>query len=213
MVKPLTDFSAEDLEQALQWAKDGAKFDNAIDDVPKAAQAWVCEQIELVRDMFAAQDNATHQWQCEEIGLSDIDQPFREIFTRWIHEVIHPLKDYYERHKDTGVTHWRSRKRSTQECQEAFEFLASGKPVDRLKDLPSALRTDVYLDAGLEIYTRHLEKKERDADWIASGFYNMSRTEKNIDAECIESIESGLYDCIHALEERLCDLNHQETAK
>ncbi len=52
----------------------------------------------------------------------------------------------------------------------------------------------MHLSTGLEINTRHLEKKKRDADWIASGFHNMSRTEKNIDAECIESVESGLYD-------------------
>ncbi len=141
-MKLLTDFSVEDLEQALQWAKDGAKFDNARDDVPEAAQAWVRGRIELVRDMFEAQHKATGQWLREEIGLSDIEQPFRETFTGWIQEAIHPRMEYYKRHKDTGIAHWRSRKRSKEECQEAFEFLASGKPVNRLKDLPSALRTD-----------------------------------------------------------------------
>ncbi len=156
-------------------------------------------------EMFKAQLKISGQWLRGEIGLSDIEQPFREIFTGWIQETLRPLKNYYERHKDTGGAHyfWKDIKYSKEECQEAFEFLASGKAVDHIKDLPSALRTDVYLCPGLEIHTRHLEKKQRDARWIAMGVDHMSRTEKNIDAECIESVQAGLDDFILSLKERL----------
>ncbi|MCY4170704.1 MAG: hypothetical protein OXE59_05365 [Bacteroidetes bacterium] len=53
--KPLSEYSAKDLNIALQWAKEGADFDHIIDDVPEAAQGWACERIELVRDMFKEQ--------------------------------------------------------------------------------------------------------------------------------------------------------------
>ncbi|MCY4170477.1 MAG: hypothetical protein OXF08_02635 [Bacteroidetes bacterium] len=159
MTKPLTDFSKEDLKHALQWAKEGASFDHVKYDVPEAARAWVSERIELVREMFHAQNEFSDQWLQGEIGLSDIEQPFRETFTGWIREALAYRKEYYERHKDKGITDYQSRKRSKKECQEAFAFLASGQPVGRLNDLPSALRTDVDLDSGLEVHTRHLEKK------------------------------------------------------
>ncbi|MCY3999499.1 MAG: hypothetical protein OXF06_07425 [Bacteroidetes bacterium] len=86
------------------------------------------------------------------------------------------------------------------------------QPIDRLNDLPSALCTDVELDSGLEIHSRHLEKKQRDADWIAMVIFPMSQTEKNIDAECIESVQAGLDVFVHALEERLHDFSHQKAA-
>ncbi|MCY4170478.1 MAG: hypothetical protein OXF08_02640 [Bacteroidetes bacterium] len=41
----------------------------------------------------------------------------------------------------------------------------------------------------------------------------MSRTEKNIDAECIASVQSGLDDFVHALERRLHDLDRQEIVR
>ncbi|MCY4001723.1 MAG: hypothetical protein OXF84_13075 [Bacteroidetes bacterium] len=80
--------------------------------MPDVARAWVSERIELVREMFNAQDEACSQWLLGEIGLSDIEQRFHETFTGWIREALDYRKDYYERHKDTGVTDYRSRKRS-----------------------------------------------------------------------------------------------------
>jgi len=128
-MKTLFDYSLQELKQALKLAKDGAKFDSVKDNVPDVARAWVSERIELVREMFNAQDEACSQWLLGEIGLSDIEQRFHETFTGWIREALDYRKDYYERHKDTGVTDYRSRKRSKEECQEAFALLASGNPL------------------------------------------------------------------------------------
>ena len=49
-------------------------------------------------------------------------------------------------------------------------------PYSSLHGSPSA----VEIGSGLEVYTRHLEKKERGTHWIASGFYPMRRTEENM---------------------------------
>ncbi len=205
MNKPLADFPKEKLKLALQWAEQGATFDHIEQDVPEAARAWVSERLELVEKMFKAQIEFSGQWLRGEIGLSDIEQPFRETFTGWIHETIRPRKNYYERHKDTGATdnYITPIKVSKEACREAFEFLAIGERFDYIQDLPSALRNDVHHCAGLEVSTRHLEKKQRDARWIARGIDHMSKTEKNIDAECIESVQAGLDDFIRSLKERL----------
>ncbi len=51
-MKPLSEYTAEQVKEALQWTKQGETFDHICEDVPEAAQHWVREWVKQFEKRF-----------------------------------------------------------------------------------------------------------------------------------------------------------------
>ena len=119
------------------------------------------------------------------------------------------LKSFYEEANEKGWKDrlWESMEFSKNECQEAYDFIVSGRMPDRMSELPNPLQWNLW--NSLKVPGRHLEKEADAARDIASGIWPMSRTAKDVDAPCKEAVETGLPDLIAALKIRLRELRRE----
>lgn len=193
------------IKDALRWAEKGGSFDHIREDVPKAAQRWVRNRLNPVEKRFWDWARASKVWSRPEsdLALSELDSDLQGWLRERVMSALAGMEYRYESTRETGYTRGISADIEVpkEECQEAYTFIRSKSMPERMSDMPHTLQLDI--DDHLEVPCRHLEKEAMSVRFIARGMYPMSRTEKDVDADCLEAVESGLPDFISALKNRL----------